>query len=330
MTKFKTNNVNDTEMIYSLLREKYPEQQVNIEYNDNTKEYTLELTHEKYKEDPEVKVEVFIRTIYGDTDSIFLSLKYNREDFDKNRRDTFNLATICGNNITKLFNRHTIELEFEKVFQPFILLTKKRYIGKKYENVKDPLKLKEITKSGVAVTRRDYCKMVKKCYTEIIDCIVNEDAGGIDESIEIYKSYIDRIDNYQIDVEDLIISALLAKSYKTRPVHVQLADKLKARNEEVQVGDRLNYIFIENTTGKPKQKCELGEDPDYAKKHNLKYNRGCYLTQLAKPLLGFLKICLSEHQDELVDLINYTNNKLEEYDGRSARLKASDYTLKEE
>jgi len=268
--------------------------------------------------------------IVKNTDSIFLSLKYNRENFDKNRQDTFNLASICGKNITKMFNRQPIDLEFEKVFQPFILLTKKRYIGKKYENVKDPFKLKEITKSGVAVTRRDYCKMVKKCYTEIIDCIVNEETGGIEESIEIYKSYVDRIDNYQIDVDDLIISALLAKSYKTRPVHVQLADKLKERNEQVQVGDRLNYIFIENTTGTIKQKSELGEDPDYAKKHNLKYNRGCYLTQLAKPLLGFMKICLSEHQEELIDIIDYTNNKLEEYDGRSARLKASDYTIKDD
>jgi hypothetical protein len=268
--------------------------------------------------------------IINNTDSIFISLKYNRKDFVKNRQDSFNLATICGNNITKMFNRHTIELEFEKVFQPFILLTKKRYIGNKYESIKDPFKLKEVTKSGIAVTRRDYCKMVKNCYTEVIDCIVNDNGGGIDESIEIYKSYVDRIDNYQIDVEDLIVSAMLAKSYKTRPVHVQLADKLKERNEQVQIGDRLPYIFIENTTGEPKQKSELGEDPEYAKKHNLKYNRGCYLTQLAKPLMGFLKICLSERQDDLVDLIDFTNNKLEEYGGKSARLKASDYTLKED
>lgn len=261
------------------------------------------------------------------TDSIFISLKYNRDDFEKNRQDSFKLATVCGNNITKMFNRNPIELEFEKVFQPFILLTKKRYIGKKYENMKDPFKLKEITKSGIAISRRDYAPLVKKCYTEVIDCIVNDNGGGIEESIEIYKSYIDRIDNYQIDIDDLVITAMLAKSYKTRPVHVQLADKLKERKEDVQVGDRIPYIFIENTSGKEKQKSELGEDPVYAQNNGLKYNRGCYLSQLAKPLLGFFKVCLSEHQNELVDLIDYTNNKLEEYDGKSARLKASDYTL---
>jgi DNA polymerase elongation subunit (family B) len=262
------------------------------------------------------------------TDSVFLSLKYNRQDFNKNRADTFKLATICGDNLTeKVFKRPPVEMEFEKVFQPFILLTKKRYIGKKYENMKDPFKLKEITKSGIAITRRDYCKMVKNCYSEVINVIVNEDGGDVDESVKIYKNYIDRIDNYQIDIEDLVVSAMLAKSYKTKPVHVHLAEKLKARHEEVQVGDRIPYIYIEsNDPTIPKS--ELGEDPKYAVEHNLKFNRKCYLEQLAKPLLGFFKCVLNDNEESLDDIINYTNEKLVEYGG--AKLKPSDFKMKED
>mgnify|MGYP001021097576 FL=1 len=60
------------------------------------------------------------------TDSVFLRFQYNREDFNENRKDTFRLATVCGDNLTQdIFNRKPIELEFEKVFHPFILLTKK-------------------------------------------------------------------------------------------------------------------------------------------------------------------------------------------------------------
>lgn len=327
---YRTNNINETELVYSLLREKYPNNQIDISYDYNQKVYILTLTKNSYKTDPEIPVDFFTRVIYGDTDSIFVEIKFNRDNFTKNRSDTFKLAKICGDNVTdKIFNRQPICLEFEKVFQPFILLTKKRYIGKKYENIKDPFKLKEITKSGIAITRRDYCKMVKNCYTEVIDCIVNEEGGGIYESVEIYKSYIDRIDNYQIDIDELVVSSMLAKSYKTRPVHVNLADKLKTRNEEVQVGSRIQYIYIENTTGEQKQKSELGEDPLYAKKHNLKYNRGCYLSQLAKPLLSFFKVVFNDHKLELDELIEYTNDKLEEYDGKSARLRPSDYKLDE-
>jgi len=97
------------------------------------------------------------------TDSVFLKFKYNRDDFERNRRDTFRLATVCGDNLTNdIFNRKPIELEFEKVFHPFILLTKKRYIANKFENTKDPFDLKGVDAKGIALTRRDYCQMVKK------------------------------------------------------------------------------------------------------------------------------------------------------------------------
>ena len=289
-------------------------------------------THDNYVYDIETSSGRFQagigNIIVKNTDSVFLSLKYNRQDFTKNRADTFKLATICGDNLTdKVFNRKPIEMEFEKVFQPFILLTKKRYIGKKYENMKDPFKLKEITKSGIAITRRDYCKMVKNCYSEVINAIVNEDGGGIDKSIDTYKSYIDRIDNYQIDIDDLVVSAMLAKSYKTKPVHVNLAEKLKERHEEVQVGDRIPYIYIESNDPTI-QKSELGEDPKYAIENNLKFNRKCYLEQLAKPLLGFFKCVLSDNEEALDDIINYTNEKLVEYGG--TKLKPSDFKMKDD
>jgi len=289
-------------------------------------------THDNYVYDIETSSGRFQagigNIIVKNTDSVFLSLKYNRQDFTKNRADTFKLATICGDNLTdKVFNRKPIEMEFEKVFQPFILLTKKRYIGKKYENMKDPFKLKEITKSGIAITRRDYCKMVKNCYLEVINAIVNEDGGGIDKSIDTYKSYIDRIDNYQIDIDDLVVSAMLAKSYKTKPVHVNLAEKLKERHEEVQVGDRIPYIYIESNDPTI-QKSELGEDPKYAIENNLKFNRKCYLEQLAKPLLGFFKCVLSDNEEALDDIINYTNEKLVEYGG--TKLKPSDFKMKDD
>ena len=48
--EFKTNNVNETELVYSLLRERYPGRQIEIEYNDNDKEYKLTLTDKTFVE----------------------------------------------------------------------------------------------------------------------------------------------------------------------------------------------------------------------------------------------------------------------------------------
>lgn len=271
------------------------------------------------------------------TDSVFLRFKYNRDDFEMNRRDTFRLATNCGDNLTEnIFNRKPIELEFEKVFHPFVLLTKKRYIANKYENPKDPFQLKCVDAKGIALTRRDYCPMVKKCYKQIIDTIlndktstgeqINQSVDSVKRSTELYKGFIDAIYNYKIEISDLIVSAMLASSYKTRPVHVQLAERLKLRKEEVQIGDRIPYIYIESND--PKQaKSELGEDPQYAIKHNLKFNRSCYLEQLAKPILGFYKIVLKDREDLLDEIINYTNTTLVKCGGKA--LKPSDFKIED-
>jgi DNA polymerase delta subunit 1 len=328
---FQVSNINDLELLYSVLRETYPNNEIEILFNYNTKIYNLKVTNEKFQNiEVKVPIDLNIQVVYGDTDSIFAKFKYNRQDFNENRKDTFRLATVCGDNLTKdIFKRPPIELEFEKVFHPFILLTKKRYIANKFENVKDPFDLKGVDAKGIALTRRDYCPMVKKCYKEIIDIIVNaanDSEACIKKSTELYKKYIDNICNYKIDINDLIVSAMLAASYKTRPVHVQLADRLKQRKEEVQIGDRIPYIFIE--TDDPKMaKSELGEDPKYAIKHNLKYNRKCYLEQLAKPILGFYKIVLKDREDLLDHIINYTNDTLVKCGGKA--LRPSDFKIED-
>jgi DNA polymerase delta subunit 1 len=271
------------------------------------------------------------------TDSIFLRFQYNRQDFNENRKDTFRLASVCGDNLTQdIFNRKPIELEFEKVFHPFILLTKKRYIANKFENTKDPFQLKCVDAKGIALTRRDYCPMVKNCYKQIIDTILNDTTStgetidktydSVKHSTDIYKSFVDKIYNYEIKIDDLVVSAMLASSYKTKPVHVQLAERLKQRKEEVQVGDRIPYIFIESNDPK-QQKSELGEDPRYAVQNNLKYNRKCYLEQLAKPILGFYKIALKDREDLLDHIINYTNDTLVKCGGKA--LRPSDFKIED-
>lgn len=322
---YKVSTIDELELVYSLLHEKNPNHQIDISYQKDTKKYILTLSKEKYKSDPQVPLSIDIQVVYGDTDSVFLKIHFNRKDFRLNRQDTFKLATICGHKLTdEIFNRPPIVLEFEKVFNPFVLLTKKRYVAQKYEDMKDPFKLKGIDAKGIALTRRDYCVLVKKCYHDVIQSIMNSE--NLIDSVNIFKSYIRKIESHDVDFDDLIVSAMLAKSYKTKPVHVVLAEKLKARNEEVQVGTRIPYIYIESDDPK-KQKSELGEDPEYAKRNGLKFNRCCYLEQLAKPLLGFFKICLKEHPDLLDDTIDFVNEKMVSFGGK--KLKPSEFKIEE-
>ncbi len=301
------------------------------------------------------------------TDSIFIKYKYNIDDFESNRKNTFKLATLAGDKLTnEIFNRHPIEMEFEKVFQPFILLTKKRYIGKKFENPKDPFQLKTIDSKGIALTRRDYCKLVKDCYKSIIDVIMDGKNDSLDKSIDVFKQFCDKIDNYEAKDEDLCISAMLAKEYscglckkKTEwsgirceckhmnshleeycgkckstitckhvfsLAHVNLAVNLLKRKEDVQVNERVQYMFIEGSDPRQK-KGELAEDPVWAKRLGLKFNRLCYLEQLAKPILGLYKVLLQDQSSKLDDLIDWVNYRIEKYGGK--KLKPSDFKLEE-
>lgn len=304
--------------------------------------------------------------VVSNTDSIFMKFEFNRNDFEENRKDTFKLATICGNKLTKdIFDRPPIVLEFEKVFQPFILLTKKRYIAKKFENMKNPFELKGIDAKGIALTRRDYCNMVKKCYKSVIDTIMadNDTTSALKESTKVYFKFIEDISSYSIPLEDLVISAQIGKEYSCRlckkkcewivkcekpkcktvnnqhnPIcckcktkfsclhefslpHISLAQKMLKRNEEVQIGDRLAFAFIENDKyPKTIQKFDLAEDPKFIVSNNLKLNRLCYIEQLAKPLLALYKVCLQNNLELLTHVINKTNEKVILFGGKPFKI----------
>jgi hypothetical protein len=262
------------------------------------------------------------------TDSIFIEMKYNRDDYILNRELTFELSEVCASECTRMINAKPMRLCFEKVIQPFILLTKKRYAGNKYEEPKNPHKLTQLIYKGVALTRRNYCQMVKDCYQSILDTILNsnDNSSIIDTSITFYKMYVNKIQRYDIPIKDLVLSARLAKEYKTVPVHYILAKKLKERKQEVRIGERVQYIFIEDTTGKKLKKTELGENPEYAIEHSLKFNRLCYLEQLYKPIMGMFKVIIKD-MNKFESILQFTNERLIEFDGK--KIKMSDLKIHE-
>lgn len=317
-------SIKDLDDVYTTLRLAYPTRQIQVDYDYTTKRYTVTVTNEKYTHDPRVATDFSIRVIYGDTDSIFVLFKYAYKNQEQNRIDTFKLATLLGNIITqKVIARHPVELEFEKVFTPFVLITKKRYIAKAYTDLKDPFKCKGIDSKGTALVRRDFSPFVKKCYKQVVQEIFEGNQDGINQAIKVYKRYIDKLDEYDVPLQDLVLSSTLAKEYKTRPVHVILAEKLRARGVEVQLGDRIPYVYIEGT-GK---KSELGENPDYVELHDLKINRACYLESLARTLLGFFKVALNNDPSTLEHLVDYTNERLASYS--HSKLRVSDFVVED-
>jgi DNA polymerase elongation subunit (family B) len=370
---YKTVSIKELELLYSILKNKYPDKVFNIVFDYTTKIYTLALTpknNNNLDKTQVIPIDLKVEVIYGDTDSVFISYKYNLDNYTQNRHNTFRLSQICSDIITKkVFDRPPIELEFEKVFQPFILLTKKRYIGNKYENLDDPMKLSKIDYKGIAILRRDFCPFVKECYSKIIDIIfqktnINSEQAILD-TITLYREYITNIENYNIQFSQLILTSLINKEYSCKLckkkcewilkckcgeinkekntvcrkcnrtfeclhtfslAHINLAQKMLQRKEDINIGDRIAFIYIQDLTDDNNlAKNELSENLEYVTKHNLKFNRICYAEQLMKTILSFYKVLLKDKTELLDDIIAYSNKKLISFGG--TKLKASDYKL---
>jgi DNA polymerase family B len=248
--------------------------------------------------------------IVKNTDSVMCRFKYNRKDKTLNRHDTFKLSCRAGDYLTEhVFARPPIEMEFEKVFNPFLLKGKKNYVAKMYDNLKDPMSLTKIHIAGVASTRRNYCDYYKRYADEIYDCFLEE---HLEDIVKITAKYIGDIMRYNIDLKDLTISSSLAGKYKvTSMPHLHVVEKLRERKQDVQIGDRIPYVFIEVDNPKD-QKYMKAEDPEYTREHNLKFNRGVYLEHIAKPILGFMAPLLRDRQELLIEIFDMFNGALEE------------------
>lgn len=316
------NTIEQVKQEYFKLFDQDSTKQINIITDFNKKTYKLEKTNEPFTKHPQLPIFTSLNVVYGDTDSVFIKFSYNIQNDEINRINTFKYADECSKQITKFIDRHPIDLEFEKIFQPFILLSKKRYIAKKFEDAKNPFNEKCIDAKGVALVRRDYCKYVKNCYNEIINAIMYKNSS-IQDTFDIYKKYVKLLMDNEIDIEDLTLSALLKASYKTKPIHVFVYEKLKERKEQVSIGDRIQYVYIKN--GKAK-KSECGEDPKYVVQNNIPLNKVFYIEQLSKAILGFYKCIVPQHT--FIQLMDYTNKFIEEDEGKKLRL--SDFKMEQE
>jgi DNA polymerase delta subunit 1 len=132
-----------------------------------------------------------------------LKTKVLEESFEKGR--------VIAHKITEKLFKKPIELEFEKIYQPYILLSKKRYIGNYYGS--SPYKIDKVEQKGIVLSRRDNANIVKKVYTDILNPLLNEGTRGINISIGILRKYINDLLIGKVDINDLLITKTLTKTY---------------------------------------------------------------------------------------------------------------------
>ena len=134
------------------------------------------------------KVKSNAEYIYGDTDSVFFA--FNLEDLEGKRiigqkalEITIELAIEAGKMATK-FLKGPHDLEYEKTFLPFALLSKKRYVGMLFEEDPNVGYRKEM---GIVLKRRDNAPIVKDVYGGIIDILMKEQ--NVDSAVKFLKNH---------------------------------------------------------------------------------------------------------------------------------------------
>ena len=228
--------------------------------------------------------------VYGDTDSIFVN--FNPKDDDGNKlvgKESLQKSIELGQQFEKVFRQYLKpphNLEYEKTFWPFILLSKKRYVGNKYEF--DVNKYKS-TSMGIVLKRRDNAEIVKYIYGGIINLIMNE--KNIQKSIEFLKTSLNELLDGKFGMDMLVVTKSLRGYYKNPEsiAHKVLADRMSERDpgNKPKSNDRIPYAYIEIPEKKGSRilQGDRVEHPTFIKEHNLKPDYKFYITnQIKKPV----------------------------------------------
>ena len=235
--------------------------------------------------------------VYGDTDSVFFTFNLKTLEGEDIRGYkaldiTIQLAQEAGEMASK-FLKNPHDLEYEKTFMPFCLLSKKRYVGMKYEL--DPNKCKR-NEMGIVLKRRDNAPIVKDVYGGVIDILMKEQ--NIQKAMDFLQSCLQNIIEENYPMDKLIITKSLRSNYKNpkQIAHKVLADRMGKRDpgNKPSSGDRIPFVYIE-TKNKNALQGEKIEHPEYIIKNNIRPNYAFYITnQIMKPVQQVFALVLEK------------------------------------
>ncbi|CAL9046643.1 unnamed protein product [Musa banksii] len=230
--------------------------------------------------------------VYGDTDSVMVQFG------EPTVEAAMKLGREAAEYITGTFIK-PIRLEFEKVYYPYLLISKKRYAGLYWTK---PDTFDKMDTKGIETVRRDNCLLVKNLVNECLHKIlIDQDVPG---AVQYVKNTISDLLMNRVDLSLLVITKGLTKTgddYAVKAAHVELAERMRKRDAATapNVGDRVPYVIIKAAKGA--KAYEKSEDPIYVLENNIPIDPQYYLeNQMSKPLLRIFEPILKNASKELL------------------------------
>jgi DNA polymerase elongation subunit (family B) len=251
--------------------------------------------------------------VVHNTDSVFFTFNLQTPDGKPIRGKqaleiTIEVAQEAGH-LASSFLKCPHDLEYEKTFMPFCLLSKKRYVGMLYETDPNKCKRKEM---GIVLKRRDNAPIVKDIYGGIIDILMKEQ--NIQKAIDFLRGCLQNIVDEKYPMEKLVITKSLRSGYKNpmQIAHKVLADRITSRDpgNKPSSGDRIPFVYIHNTSKSALQGDKI-ETPTYIIENNLKVDYSFYITnQIMKPVQQVFALVLEKiwtMQNKKAKLMKFKN-----------------------
>ena len=270
--------------------------------------------------------------VYGDTDSVFVKFSRYKDGKLLEGKEALKHCIQCGQEagdyitkgILKLEDAdgdeeiveeepllcHPQDLEYEKTFWPFILISKKRYTGDKYEFSTEECKR---TSMGIVLKRRDNAPIVKHVFGNVIEKIMIE--KDFNSALEWLKQTLLEVRNAEFSLRYFVITKSLRGYYKNPQsiAHKVLADRMAVRDpgNKPKSNDRIPYAYIQLTDdilydydnpyksgsrkGQPRlrnvKQGDRIEHVDYIKDKNLPLDYEFYITnQIMNPVKQVLDL----------------------------------------
>ena len=212
--------------------------------------------------------ELGYQSYYGDTDSMFIQI--NDDALVEPTLEIVNQK--LKEHIISTFNvkEYIVYLDYEKTFNPIVLVDKKRYSGLLVDL--DGKKVNKMFTRGLEVIKKDTIGFTRRKMGEMLNSLIVER-----KSLPYFAIWIEKIKeevlNNELTADDLKIAKKISRpicDYKTELPHVRLAKKLIADRQILETvqgkhvwGQKIEYIvtnykrtFNESMTSHPQEQMQ--------------------------------------------------------------------------
>lgn len=209
-----------------------------------------------------------LEVVYGDTDSLFLKWS------DVTLEECFALGKEASNYLA-LHLPEFIQMKFENVYDPALLITAKKY---DYNIVDEKGNILKEDSKGSITSRRDNCDVAREIYVSVNKCIKN--VLPFQETIEIMNEKILDMFRLKYALKKYVIYMCLTKDideYKNIAGHVRFAERLKEMGNDVKANTRLEFVFVKNSDVSAKTGDRMEDWKTFLMSENLRIDYTYYI-----------------------------------------------------